>query len=206
MEVTLTLKYGPANAEVTGEDREDVQDEFLELSEFLRNNQEEIHSLAAQPENGTVQTSLDQPSSPAQDVDSLLTPVAERTQVDIATIGELFDVPEDEEEVPHLKLYNFEEGEEVLGTNRNEQQARGSLMLLYLWHECRDVDEVESGQLSTALNHSYISPERRDSMYSALGGDADNYFNRNGSISLTPPGEHTAREEIQSLAERYESE
>jgi hypothetical protein len=105
-----------------------------------------------------------------------------------------------------VNLHKLEEEEEVLGSSRKDRQARGSLILLYLWQKCLGFDEIESGKLNTALSYSEINPKRRDAMYSALEGDADGYFNRNGPISLTPTGEHAAREEIQSLAEIFESE
>jgi len=208
MEFTLKFDHGPLQAEVTGEEREEVKEEFLEFATFFEDHEQEIEAIIDQTIEGTVQTPATgwQEAEPSEETDKRLFLLAERTHVEISVLEELIDIPEDEDEVPHLRLYNLEEGEEALGSSRRERQARGSLILVYIWQECLDHHEVESEELNTALSYSDIDPQRRDAMYNALGGDAGNYFDRNGVIGLTPPGEHHARIEIQSLAEIFDSE
>src|SRR5699024_3563378 len=112
----------------------------------------------------------------------------------------------EEDQVAELWLEEFEDGEEVLGSSRREKQARGSLLLLLLWKECREVSEVSSENLNNALHTSRIDPSRRDSMYQALDGDADGYFERgSGTVSLTQSGERAAIDEVNRLVELLES-
>lgn len=210
MEFTLTLDHGPLQAEVTGEEREEVKEEFLEFSSFFQEHEQEIMSLLDQSDEGVRQTPATgwQGVRVPEGINDALSPVVERTHVEIEVLSELVDIlteeeGDEEEKVPRLNLHKLEEEAEVLGSSRKDRQARGSLMLLYLWKKCLDVDDIESGKLNTALSYSEINPQRRDAMYSALDGNADGYFNRNGLISLTPTGEHAAREEIKLLAEAF---
>lgn len=211
MEITLTLEHGSLHAEFAGGDREELQNELLEFVSFLDENQEKLGKLAAAAntenrEGSTQSHATEWEGGESREISGTLSSVAERTRVDETTLNELIEVPDDEEEPPFLNLYKFGEEAEVLGSSRAERQARASLILLYIWKECRGEDEVDSEDLNAALSYSDVSPERRDAMYRSLDGKADNYFNRNGAVSLKPPGEHAAREEIQDLAEKYESE
>jgi hypothetical protein len=113
-------------------------------------------------------------------------------------------MPDDEDEVPSIIIAEFEEGEEIFGTSRSEQQARASLILLFIWQEIRDVEEVPSSKLGDALHMSGIDPENMYNMYNSLGGDADRYFNRtsgNPTVALSRQGERAAIDEIQSIAD-----
>lgn len=215
MNFTANIKHGPLDIEIQSDDQEEVQEAVMEFVRFLDNNEELFEGLNYTPrptpntpvDGGSVVSQTPEPREPGPQVTSReghFSDIAERIGVDEATLDELFELPDDKDEPPFLKLYQFEEGPEVLGSSRKDRQARGSLILLYLWKECRGVEEVESAELNNGLSYSDISPERRDAMYSALEGAADNYFDRGGVISLTVRGEHAAHEEIKDLMEQYE--
>ncbi|WP_226004025.1 hypothetical protein [Natrinema salinisoli] len=53
MEITLTLDYGPLDAEFTGENREELQDELIEFVEFIGEEKETLSNLPT-PEANTV--------------------------------------------------------------------------------------------------------------------------------------------------------
>ena len=78
-------------------------------------------------------------------------------------------------------------------------------MLLYIWHEIRDVDKVSSSDLADALNMSGVDPDQMYAMYKALGGDADAYFNRtsggNPTVALSRRGKRVAVNKIKEFAE-----
>jgi len=214
MEFTVTVEHGPLNLEIEGGDREEIQNEILGLAEFVEENKDTLSEFKLQ--SGAEEEDNKQPvQTPATEwEDSTTSPdgsgfssISERTRVDEETLGQLFEIPENEEEPPFLSLYQFEEGTEVLGGYRNQRQSHGSVLLLYLWQECRDVQEVELDELDEGLSYSDIEIERRDAMYQAFGEDARKWFDSsNGGIRLTTPGEHHARQLITDLAEKFESE
>lgn len=213
MEFKATVHHGSLTIEIMGEDREEIQQEMLELASFVEENEAQIGSF--RQIRGSEGTTNDGASKPQEGVSGIATQrggggdfssIADRTRVDEATLTQLFEVPEDEDEVPFLTLFRFDEDVGLLGNHRNQQQARGSVLLLYLWKECRGVESVELGQLDEALSYSEISSERRDAMYGAFGGDAGNWLNSDGNaIELTPRGEQEARELIRGLAEDVSS-
>ena len=216
MEITATLKHGSFTFEIQGGSREDVQEEILGLAEFIKENEDDLNELTGQihrenPENDKkpIQTPATDwegsASSPNMDT-SCFVSISQRTRVDEEVLAQLFEVPDDEDEPPFLNLYQFETEAEVLGKHRNQQQSLGSVLLLYLWQECRSVEEIEFEKLDKVLSYSDIEIERRNSMNQAFGGDAQKWFNSDGGkIQLTTPGEHHARQLISELAEEFQS-
>jgi len=212
MEFTITARYGSLNIEIEGGDREEMQDELLDLAEFLEENNGDLEVFRGtqpteqSPSSSTQTEATEWDEQPqAENGEALFESISERTHIDVDVLGQLFEVPDDEEEVPFVKLFQFDDGAEVLGNHRNQRQAYGSLLVLYLWQECRGIDEVELETLNNALSYSDIDIERRDAMYQAFSSDAQNWFDSNGStISLTTRGEHQAREVIGELAEEFE--
>lgn len=219
MEITLTLNYGALDAEFRGEDREELEENLLEFMEFLNANEEIFNGIELtydeEEESGEteVQAAVTQDWTSKQSKQEVVTTgkftdLAERARVDQEPLEKFLNMPTDDEKVPYLRLDDFEEGVDVLGSARYEKQGRASLILCYLWQEFRDVEEVNSADLNEALHISGINPKNRKNMYRALDGDADGYFTRDpsGDVGLTQGGELAAVDEITRLAEKLQSQ
>lgn len=232
MNITVSLRHGPLDIEIEAEDEEDYRQEILDLAEFLKENEEQfgvfdIPSPDAEDElesssDDSTQTKLsfsgastktekttEQSGSSQPEVleteGEKFSSISRRTGVDEVVLARMFDVPDDEEELPAIIIEEFEEGIDVLGPNRTERQARASLMLLYIWEKVRGVDSVISSDLDDSLHMSGVDPENKYNMYNAFDGDADAYFNREGrgrntKVSLSRRGERVAIDEIEDLA------
>jgi hypothetical protein len=128
--------------------------------------------------------------------------IPNRTGLDRQALSEYFDIDSEGQEPPHL---NFDT--ELLGDSRKERQMRGSLILLTLWRECNDAEDVRSPQLKDALHISGIDDEH---LYAMLNHDEyDRYFRREGSgantdISLTMSGKRNGFDQIEEAIERLE--
>ena len=76
MEFTLKFDHGPLQAEVTGEEREEVKEEFLEFATFFEDHEQEIEAIIDQTIEGTVQTPATgwQEAEPSEETDKRLFP------------------------------------------------------------------------------------------------------------------------------------
>jgi hypothetical protein len=220
MEITVTLHHDVLDVEFEGEDSDEIQAEILDFTNFIDENSEELDVLnppvvtSEMRESESAQASVaegeetagsnSQTTSSSATSDCFKT-IARRARVDEEPLERIFSIPDEDEQVPYLRLDEFENNEGVLGGSRREKQARGSLLLLLLWKECREVSEVSSEDLNNALHTSRIDPESRDNMYQALDGDANGYFERGGgTISLTQSGERAAIDEVNNFDELSE--
>jgi hypothetical protein len=220
MEITATLHHDALDVEFEGQDSDEIQAELLDFINFIDENSEELDVLNPPAvtnemrESESAQASVAESeetagSTPQTTVDSARSDcfetIARRAQVDEEPLDRIFSIPEEENQVPYLRLDEFENGEEVLGGSRQEKQARGSLLLLLLWKECREASEVNSENLNNALHTSRIEPENRSNMYQAFNGDADGYFERDsGTVGLTQSGGRAAIDEVKNLVEPSE--
>lgn len=210
------MDYGLVDIEVSSQNREEVEENLLEFIEFFDEHSEEFEKVDVRPEDrgqdnetGTAQTTLGetrQKSESEENKERVFQIITDRIRTDPHILEKFIKVPEDEGRVPYLNLDDFEDEEDVLGSSLREKQARASLVLLYIWKEIREVDEVDSADLNEALHTSRIDPKNRANMYKALGGDADGYFTRSpaGNLGLTQSGERAAVEEIERLAEIHQ--
>jgi len=227
MDISINLRHGPLEVEIQAEKEDDYQREILGVLDFIEAHQERFDQLTPQQRSEERQDEYEQapadseiweqqPSS-ADAVSERETgtssgsfaSVSRKTGVDESTLERMFDMPENEEEVPATIIEEFEEGIDALGDSRREQQAQASLMLLYIWHEIRDVDKVSSSDLADALNMSGVDSDQMYGMYKALGGDADAYFTRttggNPTVKLSRRGKRVAVNKIEEFAKRLTS-
>jgi hypothetical protein len=218
MEITLTLDYGPINAEFVGENREELQDELLEFVEFLGEEKGSLSNLPApgansEPEDEGTQAPLSgwedsKPSPTSQESAGVRTEFASlstKAGVDEDTLDKLFELPDNEEGVPSLNMYHFDDGVLTLGQHRNQRQAQASSLLMYAWEECLDKKRIEYEKLDEALVASDVETERRNSMGQAFSDEASEWFESDGSrIYLVGKGKNHARELIQQLAEELD--
>jgi hypothetical protein len=222
MEVTITLDHGPLNAEFTGEEREELEDNLLSFIEFLEENEDIFggsgFSIEQEDEEGNPGLDPDywedRQDTPDESTDDGGTgsgvtfgSIPNRTDIDEETLNRYFGIDPEEEEPPYLSFDVGVLGES--GSSRSEKQMRGSLILLTLWRECHGVEEVQSPQLKDALRISGIDDDTLYNMYGFNDDEGDRYFSRDGSgvntdISLTMPGEREGYDQIQRTIERLE--
>jgi len=222
MEITITLDHGPLDAEFTGEEREEIEENLLAFIEFLEENEDIFggsgFSIEEGNENGNPgldpdywEDRQDTPDETHDDggTDSGTTfgSIPSRTDIDEETLNRYFGIDPDEAEPPYLSFAVEVLGES--GNSRSEKQMRGSLILLTLWRECHGVEEVRSPQLKDALRISGIDDDALYAMYGFNDDEGDRYFRRDGSgantdIALTLPGEREGYDQIQRTIERLE--
>jgi len=212
MEVTLTFRYGPLDIEIEG-NKEEVENNLVEFVEFLQENEDPLRGMEFLPvdREETEQSSLGELEE-QQEVESEIETAEEdtiaygdipnRTGLDRQVLSEYFDIDSEGEEPPHL---NFDT--EILGDSRKERQMRGSLILLTLWRECNDAEDVRSPQLKDALHISGIDDDHLYAMFNH--NEYDRYFRREGSgantdISLTMSGKRNGFDQIEEAIERLE--
>jgi hypothetical protein len=219
MEINIHLHHGPLDVEIQADKEDDYQQEVLDVLEFIQENQEQFSQLTTQQAENEQSTEYDQApadseiweeaantdDSDRQDTNQIWAPVSRATGVDESILERMFDMPENEEQVPAIVIEEFEDGIDSLGGSRRERQAQASLMLLYIWHEIRGVDKVPSSDLADALNMSGVDSANMYAMYDALGGDADAYFNRtsggNPTVKLSRRGKRVASNQIETFTE-----
>lgn len=221
MEITLTLNYGPMNAEFSGENREEVQEELIDFIGFIEEEKEVLSNLPSpegnnESDDGGMQTPAteweeDSDPNPAPDtggaesVRSEYSSLATKTGVDEGVLDQLFELPDDEEGVPSLNMHHFEKGILRLGSARNQRQAQASSLLMYAWEECLDKKRIEYEKLDEALVASDVETERRNSMGQAFSDEASDWFESDGSrIYLVGKGKNHARGLIEELAEELD--
>jgi len=220
MDITLTLNYGPLDAEFQGENREELQDELIEFIAFIQEEEDTFSSLPTPQSNSdsdgketqtpaTAWEDSDTDDSPdAEDTDldaSEFTSIATKTGVKAGKLSKLFELPDDEEGVPSLNMYHFDDGTLRLGSARNQRQAQASALLMFAWEDCLGEKKIAYDKLDEALVASDIETERRDAMGQAFSKDAQEWFESDGSsIYLVGKGKNHARELIQELAEELD--
>jgi hypothetical protein len=215
VQISITIRHGPLDVEIQAEESEEYQQEVLDLLDFIETNQTRFEDLSSAPIEADIPEITQAPADTdmweeeearADEGGSNLSDISRRTGVDQSVLERLFDIPEDIEETPAIIIEEFEDGIDVFGTSRRERQARASLVLLYVWQQVRQVDEVPSSELGDALHMSGIDPDNMYAMYDALGGDADAYFNRTSggtpTVTLSRRGERAAIDELQELVGR----
>ncbi|ELZ04406.1 hypothetical protein [Natrialba aegyptia] len=217
METTAKLEYGPLEVEIHAFDDENYQKEVLDLIQFIEDNQESLEELEGGDEDAKMErpkvegTSLEeftengneddeeieQESGPFSDISSKL-------RVPEIELERWFYIDSDRDEPP--VIYLDEIGN--IGERKTDRQRVASLALLYIWHECYEVDRVKSSALKDALELSDISSSGMGNMYQ---GDGDRYFDRRGrgpsaTVGLTPPGRRQARKVLRRFVQDEESD
>jgi len=199
MDITLRLHNDSIEAEFTGSNREELQAELIEFKKFLENNpylENEDASNQADDDHSE-QMDLGEAAHTAdseeQKIVQALAPVERTTSINSKELANFLYVDPEKEENPEIII----EDVEVFGGTQVEKQKSASLILLYLWQKCYDVDVITSSKLKDALTGSGIDPKNLFNMY-------DDDFKRSGSdnseLRLSRSGQLQAQEEIEELA------
>ncbi|TKX74636.1 hypothetical protein EXE46_08005 [Halorubrum sp. GN11_10-6_MGM] len=221
METTAKLEYGVLEVEIHAFDEEDYQKEVLDLIQFIEDNQDSLDELSGVSDTAEINQSKSEVKSLEEFGES------NQTETEIETIdqeeesGPLADIAS-ELRISEHKLDNFvyvdpqEEDFPVLyidemgdiGNRKTDRQRISSLILLYVWHECYDVERIKSSSLKDALELSDVSSSGMGNMYQ---GEGDRYFDRRGrgpsaTVSLTPPGKRQARKLLKRFTQDDKSE
>lgn len=222
MELTVTVNYGPLNAEFSGEDQGEIQENLVEFVEFLEENgdvfdgievsangHEEMEDPGLDEEYWEEKQANAGESSEKQSTDVDFGDIPDRVEYHEGTLDSYFDIDPSGEEPPYLNFDPDTLGE--LGNSRSEKQMRASLILLTLWRECHGVESVTSSTLKDALRISGINDETLYNMYGFNDKEGDRYFRREGKgantdISLTMPGKREGYDQIQRTVARLEGD
>lgn len=212
MRFRITLNLGGLNAELVGENRQEIQDELVEFINFIEQNGDVLESYLAPETGGTGGTrsakdarkDIEEP--PLHTADDF-GDIPDRTGFDTTTLSRYFDLDPDGDEPPYL---NFDA--EVLGesgSSRSEKQMRASLILFTLWRECSGVEKVMSPDLKDALRISGIDDTKVANMYQFNNSEGNRYFRREGSgqnteMELTLPGRREGYDQIHRTVELIE--
>jgi len=221
METTAKLEYGVLEVEIHAFDDEDYQKEVLDLIQFIEDNQEsldelggisdsaeidqsksEVVSLEEFGENDQTETDLD--AADQEDETGPLADIASELRIPEHKLEDFIYVDPQEDDFP--VLYIDEMGN--IGERKTDRQRISSLILLYVWHECYEVERIKSSSLKDALELSDVSSSGMGNMYQ---GEGDRYFDRRGrgpsaTVSLTPPGKRQARKILKRFAENDKRE
>lgn len=214
MELTVSLNLGRLNAELTGEDRQELQNELVEFINFLEENEGIIDDVLSRESERVERTDSadeaiqyveEQPHQPTSDFGD----IPDRTSLEPGTLSSYFDLDPDGDEPPFLNFNTDVLGES--GSARNEKQMRASLILLTLWRECLGLEPVVSSDLKDALRISGIDDTELSNMYQFNNNEGNRYFRREGrgqntEIELTLPGQREGYDQIRRTVERLESD
>lgn len=213
MEFKATLKRGPVEFEIWGDEGNEVRDELKETIEYLETNLDQFENRNQSKYSAKIQNHGDgvNEETDESNLNSVeeegegdrLQQIANKVRIPVEELERVFLVDEDEE-MPTL----FLEDMGILGDRKTDRQRRASLILLYLWHVCYGEERVKSSDLKDALQISGISDGSMGNMYQGKG---DSYFDRAGrgpsaTVALTPPGKRHARRAIQELFEELSEE
>jgi hypothetical protein len=217
METTITLEHGPMKVEIHALNDENYQEEVLDLIQFIEENQERFEELGMGTETSEMtksrseETSLEQFTKNESEEDQEeveeeetgpLSSIASELRVSANELRKFLHSEPEEEDFP--VLYVDELGE--IGERKTDRQRVASLVLLYVWHECYDIDRVKSTDLKDALELSNISATGMGNMYQ---GEGDRYFDRAGrgpsaTVRLTPPGKRQARKVLRQFVQQLQ--
>lgn len=199
MTVTVTLTYGPIEAEISGEDREEVQSELINFIDFVNENSEQLQveaPPAPAPASGgsgeaveTVEESID---------DHPLAPLAKKLGVDPADLDKIVYVDPDFEEEPQVLVEP-----ESLGQSTVEQQRTAAYVLLYIWDEVYDDGRMRTTKLKDILELAGVSTSNLDRAWKNEGeGKFDSQgYGRSATVGLTGVGKRNALSRFQELVQ-----
>lgn len=216
MELTIKFQHGPLDAEFTGEDPKEVQENLLEFVDFLGKNTEQFEDIEP-PESdseGLKKPGLDSDrwketsdnhstnnssnSEEEEEEDHPLASLARKANTSAKTLNEIIYVDPDGEEEPQLMIEKTE-----LGENKTERQRTAAYMILRVWDDCYGEDRMKTSKLKNILTMSGVSDV---DLFNAWNGPGKGNFDSRGSgasatVGLTGPGKRRALKTIQELVE-----
>lgn len=197
MNITATLRYGPIETEIAGEDREEVEQELLAFIEFINENEDELELELPARRQSAESEAVSSQSLEGDNEENPLAPIANELGISLDNLDEVVYVDPDLDENPQLLLDAEEYGEKTV-----EQQRNAAYVLLYVWMKCYGNDRMESSRLRDILALGSISTAN---LYRAWRDEGQGKFDSQGkgpgaSVALTGVGERTARTVLQDLA------
>lgn len=214
MEINVTFRDGPINAEVSATEEESYIEVLEELGRFVEEYDATGYQMQGAPQQQTPDNSNDESSqkdTEQEDVSEFAESSSENSyfdQVD-ATNSELLRV---------LKIGSVSGGEieefpeiigeaDVLGDSNQYRLLNGSIVLLTVLDEVHGISRVSTSELKNALGNSGLNIDN----WANVGrpANADVYLNRRGSGSsatteVREPGKEDAYEQIQALVDNLQ--
>lgn len=212
MELTVTFQHGPLDAEFTGENRAEIQQNLIEFVEFLEENSEHFEGFEfSEAEDDYEETVLDsdrwgeddesksETEGPSDDSHPL-GPLARKANTTVESLDEIVYVDPNNEEEPQLMV-----DKSLLGDNKTERQRAAAYVILYVWEDCYNEERMKTSKLMNILTMSGISD---NDLFNAWKGPGQGNFNPKGSgssatVGLTGPGKRRSLKIIQDLVVEY---
>lgn len=213
MELSVTLDYGPLNAEFQGGDQDEIQENLVEFVNFLEEHKDVIEAIEASTIStgsmGDVDASTTEartengggPSESDAEVDSAtgdnpLSPLASRLNKPVEELEELIYVSVENGDLPQLLVDNPDR----LGDSVVERQRNVAMVVLLVWEKCYDQTKMKVSDIKDILSMMDISTSHT---YRAW---EKSYFKQTGtgpasSIQLRGPGERNAYSLLRELLE-----
>jgi hypothetical protein len=201
MQITATLDYGPLEIEVSSDEREEVQQNLLEIVEFLEESGDALEEVEIQPRAQASQTELDSSewtdNDPQQSTanDSPLSGISKELGVSAESLEEIVYVDSDGEERPQVMI----DGDE-LGDSVPETQLNAALIILTVSEECYGEEVLDTSEFKDILALSGIS---ESNLYRAWDESLINQSGKGNAstITLKGPGRREAKKLLCDIAE-----
>lgn len=216
MELTIEFQHGPIDAEFTGEDRKEVQENFLQFVEFLGENAQEFDNIEPPESNSEdlkepgLDSDLWKDNSENQSTNGSsgseneeeeghpLASLARKANTSVETLDSIIYVDHDGEEEPQLMIEKAK-----LGGSKTERQRTAAYMLLRIWDDCYGEERMKTSKLKNILTMSGVSD---NDLFNAWNGPGKGNFDSTGkgasaTVGLTGPGKRRALKTIQEVVE-----
>lgn len=199
MAITVTLTYGPIEAEISGEDRDEVQEELIGFIEFLEENSEQLQIEApAAPTTASGESEGATEATAASTDDHPLAPLAKKLGIEPADLDEIVYVDPDFEDEPQVLVEP-----DGLGESTIEQQRTAAYVLLYIWDNVYDNSRMKTSKLKEILELAGVSSSNLNRAWNNEGeGKFDSRgYGPSASVGLTGVGKRTALSRFKDLVE-----
>jgi len=202
MEISITFRDGPIEAEITANEEDDYEEVLEALSEFVD---------GYDPNTSGASTNLEADSSETDEEERESEGTTRSS--DIGNITDLNDIPEDKL-YRIVKVGRVENGEisehpriigdtSLLGESEEERVLNASIVLLAVLDDFHSTDTMKTSELKQAIADSGLDDDDFSNIDSL--DEEDVYLNRRGrgptaTTQIRPPGKDEAYKLISELA------
>jgi len=194
MEIVITFRDGPIEAEITANEEDDYDDVLESLSEFVEGYTPKTSESVNYNVGSSDSTEVEEPQED------------ETEQISTNDLSNLSELPED-------KLYRFvkvgrvNDGDidelpriigdtNVLGDSEEERLLNSSILIMTIFDDFHDIDTVKTSDLKQALADSGFDGDRFSHNIDGVD-ESEIYLNRRGrgpsaTTEIRPPGKDEA--------------
>ncbi|WP_276259899.1 hypothetical protein [Haloglomus litoreum] len=213
MEITITFRDGPIEAEIRTSEEEDYDKVLTELAEFVDgygpvHRQQEPAEDGSEPETeeDPQQVTLSESSEESdEDVSNPVVAEIDATEFEFYSVLQEGRVNEDEvEEFPAILT-----APDVLGDSEQERAINAAAVIMTVLSDIHDIERIKTSDLKSAVGESGIA----ESVWKNTSRveERDVYFNSRGrggsaTVEIRPPGKAVGYEQIERLVDEYRSD